>query len=188
MKRSIRMIFILFVLTILPFVSMFGQTGNQKINDGMTVHSKNIHRESMIPSQYTCDGINISPELSWWGFPPETMTFALICSDPDASSGNWTHWVLFNIPATVNHLPEDFTVRHAISKEIKTGTNDAGQPDYFGPCPPSGIHRYYFRIYALNTHLQAKEGISAGELHKLMDPHILATGELMGKYKRKELK
>ncbi|MGA2823744.1 MAG: YbhB/YbcL family Raf kinase inhibitor-like protein, partial [Bacteroidales bacterium] len=93
--------------------------------------------------------------------------------------------VLFNIPVSVNRLPENFQLGRAVSKPIKTGRNDAGLLGYYGPCPPSGIHRYYFRVYALDVVLKANEGLSAAELEKLMEGHILATGALMGKYQRR---
>jgi hypothetical protein len=181
----LRLFLWLSIFATLPLISIRGQTGQQKTTRTMEIRSTSFQSEALIPSKYTCDGINVSPDLSWSGFPGTTKTFALVCSDPDAPSGNWIHWVLYNIPVTVNHLPENFTVGGTVSKEIHPGKNDSGSYDYYGPCPPSGIHRYYLRIYALDTHLAAKEGISARELNKLMEGHVLAKGELMGKYQRK---
>ncbi|MDP4282327.1 MAG: YbhB/YbcL family Raf kinase inhibitor-like protein [Bacteroidota bacterium] len=150
----------------------------------MIVESKSFKHEEFIPQKYTCDGANISPDLEWSGFSGNTKSFALICNDPDAPSGNWIHWVLFNIPAHVNHLGEHFLIRNRPVPEMTAGVNDSRQLEYRGPCPPGGIHRYYFRIYALDEFIKAKEGITALELQSLMKGHILGQGEIMGRYKR----
>jgi Raf kinase inhibitor-like YbhB/YbcL family protein len=151
----------------------------------MIISSKSFKHEGMIPVRHTCSGFNTSPDISWSGIPRGTQSFALICNDPDAPSGNWIHWVLFNIPVSVNQLPENFGLGVTVSESIKAGRNDAGLLGYYGPCPPSGIHRYYFRVYALDVVLKAKEGLSAAGLKELMEGHILATGELMGRFTRK---
>jgi hypothetical protein len=151
----------------------------------MTISSKSFQHEGLIPARYTCTGSNISPDISWSGIPRGTRSFALICNDPDAPSGNWIHWVLFNIPVSVNRLLENFQPGGSVSGSIKNGRNDAGLLGYYGPCPPSGIHRYYFRVYALDVVLKAEEGLSAAELEKSMEGHILGKGELMGKYQKK---
>jgi len=168
-----------------PFSITIGQTGSPGTRNTMIISSKSFQHEGLIPVRHTCTGLNISPDISWSVIPPGTRSFALICNDPDAPSGNWIHWVLFNIPVSVNRLPENFQLGRAVSKPIKTGRNDAGLLGYYGPCPPSGIHRYYFRVYALDVVLKANEGLSAAELEKLMEGHILATGALMGKYQRR---
>jgi Raf kinase inhibitor-like YbhB/YbcL family protein len=167
------------------FSITIGQTGPPGTRNTMIISSKSFQHEGLIPVRYTCIGFNISPDISWSGIPRGTRSFALICNDPDAPSGNWIHWVLFNIPVSVNRLPENFKLGRAVSGSIKTGRNDAGLLGYSGPCPPSGIHRYYFRVYALDVVLKADEGLSAAELEKLMEGHILGKGELMGKYQRK---
>jgi Raf kinase inhibitor-like YbhB/YbcL family protein len=182
MKKRIYFPIIVVSFAWIIFSANMLMTKNNRI---MELHSKRFQNEALIPARHTCDGINVSPDLTWSGFPRTTVTFALVCNDPDAPSGNWIHWVLFNIPATVNHLPENFTFRGDKSGETRSGKNDAGKLDYYGPCPPSGIHRYYFRVYALDIRLAAKEGISARELNKLMEGHIIGTGELMGRYQRK---
>jgi hypothetical protein len=151
----------------------------------MIVQSKSFQHEGMIPSKYTCLGINVSPDIYWSAIPPNTKSFALICNDPDAPSGNWIHWVLYNIPLNITHLPENFRPGADASEQFMQGLNGAGQQGYYGPCPPSGIHRYFFRIYALDAVLKASEGISASALMKLMEGHILATGELMGRFTKK---
>lgn len=168
-----------------PFSITIGEPGPLKTIKTMIISSKSFKHEGMIPVRHTCSGLNTSPDITWSGIPRGTRSFALICNDPDAPSGNWIHWVLFNIPVSVNKLPENFGLGGAISESIKAGRNDAGLLGYYGPCPPSGIHRYYFRVYALDIVLEANEGLSAAELKTLMEGHILATGELMGRFTRK---
>jgi Raf kinase inhibitor-like YbhB/YbcL family protein len=181
------------VASLFPWVFAFGLVStimgqNQKKNKILKeihIHSKIFQQNEMIPSKHTCDGINVSPSLEWLGFPSETKSFALICDDPDAPSGTWVHWVLFNIPVTITELPENFTVKNRAIKGILGGMNDFGKMEYGGPCPPRGTHRYFFKIYALDTSLDEREGISANSLLKAMEGHVLAKGDLMGKYSRK---
>jgi Raf kinase inhibitor-like YbhB/YbcL family protein len=181
------------VASIFPWVFAFGLVSTlmgqsqkkHKILKEMLLHSKSFQQNELIPSKYTCDGINISPSLEWSGFPSETKSFALICDDPDAPSGTWVHWVLYNIPVPVTELPENFLLKNKSVKGILGGMNDFGKLEYGGPCPPGGTHRYFFKIYALDTFLAEKEGISASTLVKAMEGHILAKGDLMGKYSRK---
>lgn len=137
-----------------------------------------------IPIKYTCDSVNVSPPLSWSGTPAATKSFALTLEDPDAPSKTWIHWVIFNIPASQTSLPEHFPTRKEISNGIKQGTNDFRNIGFGGPCPPSGAHRYFFRIYALDTMLQLPAGSTLPQLQNAMKNHILAEGELMGKYSR----
>src|SRR5690606_23878600 len=112
-----------------------------------------------IPSKFTCDGENISPELSWYDAPEGTKSFALMIEDPDAPGGLFLHWILFNIPADINSLPEDTTSK-SLPEDAVQGTNHFSTLDYGGPCPPSGMHHYYFRIYALDikVKLSSKAG------------------------------
>ena len=166
--------------------TLFGQ--NQKKHKTpkiMNVQSSVFQQNEMIPLKHTCDGINVSPPLEWSGFPLETKSFALICDDPDAPSGTWVYWVLFNIPAATTKLGENFLIRNRAIKGILGGMNDFGKLEYGGPCPPGGTHRYFFKVYALDTFLNEREGISANSLVKAMEGHILAKGDLMGKYCRK---
>lgn len=138
----------------------------------------------MIPKEYTCDGRNISPPLSWDGVPEGAGSLAIICDDPDAPAGTWVHWVLFNLPATVNELPQGIPPDEVLANGARQGMNDFRKFGYGGPCPPGGTHRYYFKIYALNTELTQGPGITKAELLKAMKGHILAQGQLMGRYKR----
>jgi len=138
----------------------------------------------MIPEKYTCDGSDISPPLSWSGVPDNTQSIALISDDPDAPMGTWVHWVLFNIPPDVDTLPENIPQEEELENGAKQGITDFFRIGYGGPCPPGGTHRYYFKLYALDTMLDAEAGITKKELLELMEGHILAQGQLMGRYQR----
>ncbi len=137
-----------------------------------------------IPSKYTCDGADVSPPLKWSNIPQNTKTIALICDDPDAPVGTWVHWVMYNIPPTVSELTEGVPSDKTLSNGAIHGINDFKKYGYGGPCPPSGTHRYYFKIYALDTELQLAPGAKKSDVEKAMQGHILATGQLMGRYKR----
>jgi Raf kinase inhibitor-like YbhB/YbcL family protein len=156
------------------------QTGGDK----MKISSSAFKEGEMIPKKYTCDDINISPPLEWSLAPEGTKTFALICDDPDAPMGTWVHWVIFNLPAKTNQLSENIPSKEVLPDGAKQGKNDFGRVGYGGPCPPAGIHRYYFKIYALDDELDLKAGVTKAELLKAMDGHILAEAQLMGRYKR----
>ncbi|MGC8602525.1 MAG: YbhB/YbcL family Raf kinase inhibitor-like protein [Desulfomonilaceae bacterium] len=140
---------------------------------------------AMIPKVYTCDGQNISPPLSWSGVPTQTKSIALIMDDPDAPRGTWVHWVLFNIPPDTKDLPEKTPLGPSLANGARQGMNSWPKLGYGGPCPPSGIHRYYFKIYALDLVLPQQTGMTKAQLIKAMEGHILAQGQLMGKYTRK---
>jgi Raf kinase inhibitor-like YbhB/YbcL family protein len=138
----------------------------------------------MIPAQYTCDGQNVSPPLAWSGAPEGTKTLALIADDPDAPRGTWVHWVVHQIPATEKGLPENVPARETLEGGARQGTNDFKKPGYGGPCPPSGTHRYFFKLYALDASPDLPPGATKDQLLKAMEGHILAQGQLMGRYKR----
>ena len=165
-----------------------GQSKNQtyKIKGGekMEIKSSAFNEGSIIPGKYTCDNIDISPPLEWSQVPDGTKTFALICDDPDAPMGTWVHWVLFNLPGNILALSENVPKLEILKNGARQGKNDFGKIGYGGPCPPGGTHRYYFKIYALDKELDAKPGITKKELLKAMEGHILAEGQLMGRYKR----
>jgi hypothetical protein len=150
----------------------------------MVITSSAFKEGELIPSKYTCDGDDISPQLSWSGAPENTKSFALINDDPDAPSGDWVHWVIFNIPGSVKELPENIPHDKILDNGTKQGTNDFGQIGYGGPCPPGGTHRYYFRIYALDVYIDKDAGITKKVLISAMEGHILAEAQLIGKYKR----
>ncbi|MFA5322232.1 MAG: YbhB/YbcL family Raf kinase inhibitor-like protein [Smithella sp.] len=150
----------------------------------MELKSSSFNHEGMIPAKYTCDGQNISPPLSWSDAPEKTKSFSLICDDPDAPVGLWVHWVIFDIPATVNSLPENFPRQKEIPGLGKNGKNTSRRWGYDGPCPPNGTHRYYFKLYALDTMLNLKAGLTKDELLAAMKGHVLSEAQLMGRYKR----
>ena len=133
-----------------------------------------------IPAKYSCIGKNISPALTWNEPPAHTQSFALIVDDPDAPGRTWVHWVLFNIPANTRTLQEDFSADNSIA----AGNNSSGKPSYQGPCPPSGTHRYFFKLYALDTTLSLSPGATKERLLNEMEGHILAETELMGTFSK----
>ena len=137
----------------------------------------------LIPRANTCDGPDVSPDLSWQGVPEETKSLALICDDPDAPM-NWVHWVLFNIPPLETHLPAEIPADAVLSNKARHGNNNFGNLGYGGPCPPSGTHRYYFKLYALDTELALDSGATRAQVEESMQGHILDEGQLMGRYSR----
>jgi len=139
-----------------------------------------------IPSQYTCDGKNISPPLTWKGAPGNTQSFVLIVDDPDSPSGLWTHWTLFNLGSDVSELPEDFAKSPLASGPAKQGVNSFKNVAYGGPCPPAKKqHRYYFKFYALDITLNLQPGAARSDVEAAMTKHLLAIGQLTGTYQRK---
>jgi Raf kinase inhibitor-like YbhB/YbcL family protein len=150
----------------------------------LEISSTAFSEGEMIPIRYTCDGPDVSPDLSWSGVSGATKSLALICDDPDAPMGTWVHWVLFNIPSGASGLPAEIPSDAALENGARHGTNDFGRLGYGGPCPPGGTHRYFFKLYALDTALNLDSGITKAELLEAMQGHILAESQLMGKYKR----
>jgi Raf kinase inhibitor-like YbhB/YbcL family protein len=148
------------------------------------ITSSTFEDGGMIPAKYTCDGADVSPPLQWDTVPEGTRSIALICDDPDAPMGTWVHWVLFNLHAETNELAEDIPADKILPDGAKQGVSDFGRIGYGGPCPPSGTHRYFFKIYALDTELGLEAGANKRQLLKAMEGHILAQGQLIGKYKR----
>lgn len=151
----------------------------------MEIKSSAFKAGESIPAKYTCDNFDVSPPLLWSKVPAGTKTFAIIADDPDAPSGTYVHWVVFNIPASQRDFAEDIPKTESLDNGASQGLNDFGNIGYGGPCPPSGTHRYYFKIYALDSELSLTPGITKKELVKAMDVHVLDEGQLMGRYKRK---
>jgi Raf kinase inhibitor-like YbhB/YbcL family protein len=138
----------------------------------------------MIPTKYTCDGEDVSPPLQWGEVPEGTKTIALINDDPDAPMGTWVHWVLFNLPADVKELTENIPPDKTLPNGAKQGITDFRRIGYGGPCPPGGTHRYFFKLYALDTEIDLEAGADKEQLLKAMEGHILGKGQLIGKYTR----
>lgn len=139
-----------------------------------------------IPSCYTSDGDDVSPGLSWKDVPKETRSFALIMHDPDAPrTGGFTHWVVYNIDAGVGHIEENVPHEKEIAGVGMQGKNDAGETGYVGPAPPSGVHRYFFRLFALDSRLELGPRATHKQVNAAMKGHILAQAELMGTYEKK---
>ncbi len=138
-----------------------------------------------IPAQFTCSGADSSPALTWSGAPQGTQAFALIVDDPDAPSGTFIHWVIYDIPANATSLAERVAKSDQLPDGSRQGKNGFGRLGYGGPCPPPGKpHRYFFKLYALDSKLNLPAGASKTEVEQAMKGHILAQGELMGTYRR----
>lgn len=152
----------------------------------MQLMSSFFQHEGKIPASFTCDGENISPELSWRDAPDQTQSFVLLMHDPDAPrAGGFTHWVLYNIPASVAALEPNVRKEERLAGIGVQGKNDSGKIGYMGPCPPSGTHRYFVRLYALDIELNLKPGASTEQVQKAMRGHVLDQAELMGRYARR---
>ena len=147
----------------------------------MNLISSAFKAGELIPKQYTCDDSDLSPPLQWNNVPLNTKSFVLIVDDPDAPMGNWDHWLLFNISATTNVLKENIS---ELPIGTKIGKNSWGNMAYGGPCPPSNIHRYFFKLYALDTTLSLESGATKDQIIQAAQGHILAQAELIGRYER----
>ena len=174
----------LMILFILLCTSQMSSYSSDSIDYTMELSSPVFDEDGTIPVKYTCDGANISPPLKWSAGPEGTVTYAIICDDPDAPVKTWVHWVVFNLPAGLDSLPEHIPPVEILPDSSMQGRNDSRKIGYSGPCPPRGIHRYYFKVYAVDKKLDNKPGITKSELLKAMEGHILSEGQLMGKYKR----
>ncbi|HRV07828.1 MAG TPA: YbhB/YbcL family Raf kinase inhibitor-like protein [Acidobacteriota bacterium] len=137
-----------------------------------------------IPARYTCDGEDVSPPLTWGEIPSGAKTLALIMDDPDAPVGTWDHWILYNIPVNLEGLPENYPAVGETPNGTRSGRNSWGRLGYGGPCPPSGTHRYFFRLYALDRKLDLAPGATSGQVRAAMSGSILAEAELYGTYRR----
>lgn len=149
----------------------------------LTLTSPAFSHNEEIPSIYTCDGKNISPPLVWSDVPKEAKSLALIVDDPDAPGRTWVHWVLYNLPPESKGFPEGVRAQQ-LPAGTKEGLNDFRSSGYGGPCPPSGKHRYFHKLYALDTILPDLGVPAKAKLEKAMRGHILAEAELVGSYAR----
>ena len=150
----------------------------------LTVTSTAFAQGQPIPRQYSCDGKGISPPLAWSGAPSGTKSFALIMDDPDAPAGTFVHWVIYNLPGSSQGLPESVSADAKLADGSLQGSNSSRRTGYTAPCPPSGTHRYFFKLYALDGSLGLASGPTKDQLLKAMQGHILAQGELMGTFSR----
>lgn len=138
-----------------------------------------------IPKRFTCDGEDVSPPLSWSEPPGGTQSIVLIADDPDAPSGTWTHWVIWNIPTGSHQLPEGVPKTETLDGGAAQGRSDFKRIGYGGPCPPPGKpHRYFFKLYALNSRLDLRPGSSKQDLEQALGRHVLAQAQLIGTYQR----
>ena len=168
MKRVLPLILILSLL----FIGCFEKSG-------MKVTSEAFKDGEFIPEKYTCDGENINPPLNFSNVPEKAKSLVIIMEDPDAPGGTFTHWIVWNIPASVEGIREGENISYP------QGRNDFGKIGYGGPCPPEGsVHRYYFKVYALDTFLDLQEGSTKDDLINAMSGHVLDKAMLMGKYER----
>jgi Raf kinase inhibitor-like YbhB/YbcL family protein len=140
----------------------------------------------VIPTAHTCDADDLSPPLAFGDLPEATSSIALICDDPDAPMGTWVHWVLYNLPAGTDSLPQGMPDDAELESGARQGITDFRRPGYGGPCPPKGKpHRYFFKVYALDTKLELTGTVGKERLVQAMEGHVLAYGELMGTYQRR---
>ncbi len=176
-----------FAVAVLFLTSDFSQAA-PKVKSNLRMKSASFQDGHMIPDKYTCKGQNISPELNWKGPPLGTKFFALICEDPDAPLQTWTHWVIYNIPAKMDSVKNGFELLEGFPRQEKTtegilqGANDFNRIGYDGPCPPSGLHQYFFKLYALDAPMKLAAGASKSQLLRAMEKHILAWTQIMGLY------
>ncbi len=149
----------------------------------MKLSSSAFSNQEFIPVKYTAQGEELSPPLKWQDVPAGTLSFALICEDPDAPHGTFDHWILYNIPPSRDGLPEGLT---SLAEGMKSGVNSTGKEGYMGPNPPSGVHRYFFILYALDTLLTLPKKVTKAELLKAIENHILSKATLVGRYTREQ--
>lgn len=152
-----------------------------EVEKSVTVESSAFQAEKRIPSKYTCQGPDMSPPISVGDLPDDAKAWAVIVEDPDAPGKTWLHWTAWNLPADPTTLPEDADIRSLGGREGKTDFGDVG---YGGPCPPSGTHRYVFRVFALDDELDVEQGADLNTLQTAINDHALAYGELMGTYSK----
>lgn len=151
----------------------------------MEIKSPAFAHGAPIPAVHTCDGKDTSPPFMFAGIPPKARSLALIADDPDAPAGTWVHWVAWNIPAGAASLLEDLARKDRLPDGTRQGINDFQRAGYGGPCPPSGTHRYFFRLYALDTTLDLPAATTRSDLDGAMRGHVLARAETFGTYRRR---
>jgi Raf kinase inhibitor-like YbhB/YbcL family protein len=168
------------LLVILTISSASASAGEGKKMSELKIASPAFSTNGFIPSRYTCDGGDINPPLEFSNVPAEAKSLALVVDDPDAPIGMWVHWIVWNMDPATREVAEDHVPRNAVQ-----GKNDWKRNRYGGPCPPSGVHRYFFKLYALDSKLNMEPSATKGDLERAMKGHILAKAELIGLYKRR---
>src|SRR5438132_168802 len=158
-------------------------TNQNQASANIKVSSTAFKEGEPIPPQHTCDGVNISPSLEWTP-TPGAKTLAIVCDDPDAPAGAFTHWLVYNLPGATMGLIENMPAQEKVAGGGIQGTNDFGKIGYGGPCPPRGTHRYFFKVYALDSELPLKPAATKDQLMKAMEGHVIAQGQLIGTYAR----
>lgn len=188
-KRAATVLFLSGILSVWQITTASREIVGEEAKIPMKITSAAFKEGETIPRKYTCEGEDISPPLSWTAGPKGTRSFALIADDPDAPTPKpWVHWVIYDLPPTVQNLPEGIPRLEKLANGEKQGLTDFKRIGYGGPCPPSGVHRYYFKLYALDTVLLLKPGATKYELLKAMEGHILAEAQLMGKYEKTKIR
>ena len=186
--KGFLIILILIVLLIAGGALYFYLSGNQNSEEpsleipqtkNMRITSPVFGHNQSIPNKYTCDGENINPPLEISGVPEDAKSLALIMDDPDAPMGTWDHWIVWNINPSVTKIEEN-----SVLAGVTEGTNSSGKQSYGGPCPPSGTHRYYFKLYALDTQFGLGFTANKSDIENAMEGHILDSAELIGLYQR----
>ena len=183
-QTRVRWLFIASLLLALSNLSaQTARTGAESMS--MQLSTTSFSPGGTIPNKYTCDGLDLSPALSWSGAPQATKAFALIADDPDAPAGTWTHWLIWNIPASTHELQEGLPKTAQLADGSRQGRNDFRKVGYNGPCPPPGRpHRYYFKLFALGAPLEVKPGEARDEVESAIKQHTLERAEVMGRYGR----
>lgn len=185
MDKKILAIFSIIIIALILSYFFFFQRSREKNTleldqkGNMTITSPIFKNNEAIPKKYTCDGANVNPPLKISDIPPEAKSLVLIIDDPDAVSGTWAHWIVWNIDPQIDQVEENSVPTGAIE-----GITDFGSPGYGGPCPPSGTHRYFFRLYALDIKLGLKNDADREKLDTAIEGHILAETAIIGLYKR----
>ena len=151
----------------------------------LTLTSTSFQPAGNIPEQFSCHGANVSPAIAWGSLPPNTKSLALVVSDPDSLFGSYVHWILYNLPPESSHLAEGVPRSEVLPNGAKQGVNTGNEIGYAGPCPPGeSVHRYVFTLYALDTMLSPPSPVNKEQLMNAMEGHVLAAGQLMGRYHR----
>jgi Raf kinase inhibitor-like YbhB/YbcL family protein len=174
------------IYALLLFIVLFGCTNNASDNglnrrevSNMKIYSPEFNDNAMIPTKFTCQGQDINPQLLFEDIPEDAQSLVLIMDDPDAPMGTWVHWVLFNMPVDVTGIPEDSVPDNAVQ-----GLNSWPKNNYGGPCPPSGTHRYFFKLYALDSELELDDTATKKDVEQAMQGHIIERAEYVGLFKK----